>query len=248
MLLNNKNIIVTGANRGIGRAISELCAINGANLWVCMRSVESDVEETWRETAEINNVSITPISLDLSDEDSIKDAVSKILKEKKIIHGIVNNAGVVGENSMFAMTSFNDIRSTFDVNFFGPMMFTQRLIKNMIKNKTGSIVNISSVAALDGRPSSFSYISSKSALIGASTKLANELGSYNIRVNAVAPGVTKTDMLDFWTESALDKAMSNSIIKRPAESKEIANAVVFLLSDMSSYITGQVIRVDGGGN
>lgn len=247
-MLKGKNIVVTGANRGIGLAIVERCAQNGANVWACMRS-EPDVEVQGlvRRLEIEHHVWIQMVKLDVSDEESIQKAKEAILKEKLPVSGLVNNAGISGENKLFSMTSIKEIRSVFEVNFFGPMHFTQKLVKNMIKQKQGTIVNIASVAAIDGEPAQFGYVSSKAAMIGATKKLAAELANFGIRVNAVAPGVTDTAMIQNMSAEMLEQTLARVMLHRLGKPKEVADAVVYLLSDHSSYMTGQVVRIDGGG-
>lgn len=245
-MLKDKNIVITGSNRGIGLAVLEACAENGANVFACMRSRSEDLEKKLQVLSEKYGVEIYPVYFDLSEERMIKEGASEILKYKVPISGIVNNAGVIGTKSLFLMTSMEDIRRTFDVNFFGQVFLTQRLLKNMIRNKCGSIVNISSAAALDGDPAQFEYVTSKAAMVGAARKWANELGGYGIRANAVAPGVTETDMVSDMNTELLAGTVGNTALHRIGQPDEIAKTVVYLLSDHSSYVTGQVVRIDGG--
>lgn len=245
-MLKGKNIVITGCNRGIGAAVLTECIENGANVFACMRNRSEEYEQRLEQQAEKADVKIYPIYFDLSDEQEIREGASQILKYKMPISGIVNNAGIVGAKNLFLMTSMEEIRNTFDVNFFGPVFLTQRLLKNMVRNKTGSIVNICSAAALDGDPAQFEYVSSKAALIGATKKWANELGNYGIRANAVAPGVTETDMVAQMQIQLRDKVLANTALDRMGQPDEIAKIVVFLLSEQSAYMTGQTVRVDGG--
>ncbi|MCM1560730.1 MAG: SDR family oxidoreductase [Butyrivibrio sp.] len=245
-MLKDKNIVITGSNRGIGFAVLKACIENGANVFACMRCQSEEFEKELQILSEKYEVEIHPIYFDLGEEQMIKEGASEILKYKVPISGIVNNAGVVGTKNLFLMTSMEDMRHTFDINFFGHVFLTQRLLKNMIRNKSGSIVNISSAAALDGDPAQFEYVSSKAAMIGAAKKWANELGAYGIRANAVAPGVTETDMISEMKTELLSATVGNTALHRVGQADEIAKTVVWLLSDHCSYMTGQVIRVDGG--
>lgn len=245
-MLKDKNIVITGSNRGIGFAILKACIENGANVFACMRSRSEELETKLQILSEKYEVKIYPVYFDLKDERAVKEGTSGILKYKAPISGIVNNAGVIGAKSLFPMTSMEEIRHTFEINFFSQVFLTQRLLKNMIRNKGGSIVNISSAAALDGDPAQFEYVASKAAMIGAVKKWANELGVYGIRANAVAPGVTETDMVSEMKTELLSKTVGNTSLHRTGQPDEIAKAVVWLLSDDSGYMTGQVVRIDGG--
>lgn len=246
-MLQNKNIVVTGANRGIGKAIVLECAKNGANIWACVRNVTDKTVADMNMISDEYGITIKLVNLDLLNEESIKAAGSIILDGKIQVDGIVNNAGVTGTNRLFSMTSMTDIRTTFEVNFFGPILFIQRFLKKMMRWKAGSIVNIASIAAIDGEPAQLEYVSSKAAIIGATKKLASELGQFGIRVNAVAPGMTDTEMVQSMGEELMRKTLDRTIMHRLGKPEEIAKLVVFLLSDQSEFITGQVIRVDGGG-
>ncbi|WP_027438799.1 SDR family NAD(P)-dependent oxidoreductase [Lachnospira multipara] len=245
-MLKNKNIVITGATGGIGRAIVNECAKNHANVWALLRKVDDDTK-MWIEALKIqNNVEIKPVIIDFLDRESIREAASKIIEENIGIDGIVNNAGVVGNIELFSMTRMDDIKETFEINFFGPMEFTQRLLKRLMRQKKGSIVNISSIASLDGEPGQFAYVSSKAAINGATKKLSNELAPFNIRVNAIAPGMVDTNMLSNMTEELKKDMLNKLAIKRLAKPEEIGKLCTFLLSDNSEFITGQIIRIDGG--
>jgi 3-oxoacyl-[acyl-carrier protein] reductase len=245
-MLTGKNIVVTGGNRGIGEKIVEKCAREHANIWLCCRNINDAVKNMAYKIANDNDVEIFLIQLNLADESSIRAACSEILSYKLPIDGIVNNAGITGSVQLFSMTSLNDMRSTFEVNFFGPMFFTQRLLKNMLRQKRGSIVNMASVAAIDGEPAQFAYVSSKAAMVGATKKLSSELGNVGIRVNAVAPGMIDTDMGEQIENEKKAEMLIGTAIKRLGTTEEVADMVVYLLSDKASYVTGQVIRIDGG--
>jgi 3-oxoacyl-[acyl-carrier protein] reductase len=244
-LLNGKIAVVTGANRGIGRSITETFAENRCDIFACMREVTLETKKWLKNLENKFNIVITPIELDLSDEDSIKNSIKQIFSISKRIDILVNNAGIAS-GGLFQMTPISELRKVFEINLFSQILFTQGIAKIMIRNKCGSIINLSSSAAFIADPGTLSYGSSKSALIRATESMAMELGTLNIRVNAIAPGVTKTDMFDQMSKDARDKLIKSSSLKRPAEPKDIANVALFLASELSSFVTGQVIRADGG--
>ena len=244
-MLSGKVAVITGASGGIGSACTELFCKNHASVYALVRNTGGQFA-LFTEKLKNDGADITAVECDLLDESSIRSAVKEITSHTKTIDILVNNAGAVDENTSFQMTSADKIRNLFEINFFGPSVLTQYISRIMSRRKCGSIVNISSVAALDGRPGQYEYAASKSAVIGASKELAIELGKSGIRVNAVAPGITNTKMASHISGELYNETIENTILKRPAEPMEIANAVLFLASDMSGYITGQVLRVDGG--
>lgn len=244
-LLEGKNAIVTGCARGIGSSIVEVLAQNGANIWACARKGTEEFENTLHSLAAKYKVEIKPIYFDLADKDQMKTAIKVIMNEKRNVDILVNNAGIT-YNALFQMSTIDKIKEVFDVNFISQFLFTQYVVKLMLKNKSGSIVNISSSAAIDGNAGRAVYGASKAALLCATKSLAAELGDQGIRANIIAPGITKTDMLSSMTEEVIDETVRNTDMKRAGEPNDIANTVLFLASDLSSYITGQVIRVDGG--
>lgn len=246
-MLKGKNAIITGTNRGIGKALVEVFANNGANIWACARRDTEEFRLFCKEQAEKNNVEIEPLFFDITDYDSMKDAIKKIHAEKRTVDVLVNNAGISPEKNVnFQMTKFDDIEEVMNVNFISAMKLTQLVLKFMIRQKSGSIINFSSIVALYGEPSRVAYAASKGALASATLKLASEYGQYGIRANAVAPGPIKTDMLKFIEPEYLKRYIDETMLGRAAEPEEVANVVAFLASDYSSYITGQVIKVNGG--
>ena len=182
----------------------------------------------------------------MSNSDSLLEGVKAILRERIPIDVLVNAAGVVGANRLFQMTSLDEMRRVFDVNFFAPIQIMQLVTRQMARQKQGSVINIASIAGIDGDPAQMEYSASKAALICATKKLAYELGPSGIRVNAIAPGTTETKMIDAMTAEIKQEMASKVALGRFGKPSEIADLCYYLASDESSYITGQTIRVDGG--
>lgn len=240
-------VVVTGSNKGIGKSIVQSLAKNGSNIWACARKKNEEFTNFLNEIKASNSqINILESYFDLSSIDDVKKAALEIINSGKKIVGLVNNAGII-HNASFQMTSTKVLKDVFDVNFFSPALLTQYIIKNMLINKTGSIVNISSTAAFDSVEGRSAYSSSKAAVESLSRVISSELGKFNIRINCVAPGITNTDMLKKNHTKENLKIISNNLsLERIGEPKEIADLVLFLLSEKSSYITGQTIRIDGG--
>ena len=245
MLLERKTAIITGCNRGIGKATMEAFAENGAEIFACVRKESDEFSDIQARLAEKTGVTITPIYFDFAETEQVKNGIKTIISSKKQIDILVNNAGVAS-GSFFQMTSVRDLKQLFEINFFSQILFTQGISRYMSRFKTGSIINIASTAGLIGDAGTTIYGSSKAALMYVTKTMATELGVMNIRVNALAPSITKTDMLDQMEEKARNKLIESSALKRPVEAVEVANVALFLASDLSSFITGQVLRVDGG--
>ena len=246
MLLKNKTALITGANGGIGLSILKKFSENGADIIACTRSKNEKFEQLILDISKKNKNKITPIYFDLSKENEIGQAIEKISSISNKIEIVVNNAGI-NQVSLFQMTSIEKIKEIFDINFFSQLILTQKLMKIMIKNKKGSIINISSNAAEECDAGRVGYASSKAALIAFTKVLSKELGSFNIRVNAIAPGLTNTKMMGKdVSRKVIEEAIKRVALKRPAEPEEISDVVMFLGSDLSSYISGEVIFVTGG--
>jgi 3-oxoacyl-[acyl-carrier protein] reductase len=233
-----KNILITGASRGIGKSIAYYFARKGFNVVGTARSefefIDADVKGTF-----------TPLKLDVTDRDSIKEAFS-LLKEKELLPNIlVNNAGITADQ-LFLRMKDDDWDNVLNINLTGTFNITKMFIKQMVKNRSGKIINISSVSGLMGNAGQVNYSSSKAALSGFTKSLAKEVGSRNITVNSIAPGFIDTDMTEYLDEKAKLDLESQIPLKRMGNASDISELVYFLASDEASYITGQTISVDGG--
>ena len=244
-LLKDKTAVITGAHRGIGKAILEKFCEYGCNCFVINRKEDPVFTEYCENLQKEYSVKIELFYADFSSEDEVKTAVKQIISKKVPIDILVNNVGVAYPQNMFTMTKLATIKDTFEVNLFSSILVTQLISRSMMRNQKGSIVFISSSASFDGG-ANIEYSASKAAIVGAMRRMAIELGNFGIRVNSVAPGLTSTDMGNSMSAEDEADAVSRNIMKRKAEPSEIADAVAFLSSDMSRFITGQVLRVDGG--
>lgn len=240
-----KNAVITGCNRGIGLEILKLFVKNGINVWACIRTCPEETEKLFTSLSSQYNIWIKRVPLDLNNQSSIKEAVKTIMNDKLSIDILVNNAGIT-YSSMFSLMKIEDLEKVMSVNFINTMYLTQLISRKMIRQKNGSIVNIASTRGVSPIEGSFAYGSSKAAIIYATSQLSKELGHFNIRVNAVAPGRTNTEMgtANLSTDD-IEKVVSLSTLKRLGRPEEIAS-MVYYLADCNSFITGQTIRVDGG--
>ena len=245
-MLKGKNAIITGARRGIGRATVEVFARNGANVWACARAKDEAFEADMSRLAEKYGVEIMPVYFDVTNEAEVKQAIQTIRNTKMSIDVLVNVAGIVGDVASFQMSSMDSIREVMETNFFAVTLLTQYVTRLMTRQNKGSIIYVSSIAGLDGTPSQYAYAASKAALVGAMKNLAREVAVNHIRVNAVAPGMIETEMGAQIEASLKAKMLEKVIMNRMGAPEEIANVIAFLGSDLSSYMTGQVVRVDGG--
>ena len=246
MLLKNKIAVITGSNKGIGFEILRNFSENGASIFACARTIDKEFLSNINTITKKYSNTITPIELDLSNETQVKEAANKILNFDKPIDILVNNAGII-QTSLFQMSSIKKINEIFEINFFSQTIFTQFILKSMVKQKNGSIVYISSSASLDGNEGRSSYAASKAAINAQAKVLSREIGGVNIRVNTIAPGLTNTDMMTKNTpENVIEETIEKVSLKRLGNPEEIAKTALYLASDLSSYVTGQIIRVDGG--
>ena len=246
MLLENKNTVITGCNKGIGLETMRVFAENGSNVWACARKDYDYFLDEIDNLKSKYSVKIWPIFFDMNENDQLSKAFKEIKSYKKPVDILVNNAGSIF-TALFQMTSEKKFYEMFKINYFSQMLFTQYVSRLMMKQKKGNIINISSSAAIEGNEGRAGYASSKAAIIASTKVLAKELAAFNIRVNAVAPGLTQTEMMENSTpDDALSDTLKRICLKRVGRPEEIANSILFLASDLSSYITSQVLRVDGG--
>lgn len=245
-MLTGKNIVVTGCLQGIGKETLITFTENGANVFACAYKYDEEFEGLCKELSIKNSVQVIPIYFDMMDNSSIKEAAKIIQKSKMEIHGLVNIAGI-NRDAFFNMVTYQDMVDTFQVNFYSQIIFSQYIVKLMQRYKTsGSIAFTSSITALDGNAGQVTYGASKAALLGAMRSMALELGVVGIRVNAVCPGVIKTPMTENLSADIIAQKEKTMEIPRLGEPREIANTFMYLMSDLSTHVSGQTIRVDGG--
>ena len=243
-LLNNKIALITGASRGIGRGIALAFAESGCNVAFTYRSSSKEAKELEKE---LTKFSVRSKSYK-SDASSLIDSnklIEDVVKDFESIDILVNNAGITKDNLLMRMSEddFDNVINTNLKSVFNMSSSVQRLF---LKQRKGSIINIGSIVGLKGNPGQSNYAASKAGIIGFSKSLALELGSRNIRVNVIAPGFIETEMTDNLSENIIENWKNNIPLKRIGKPEDVANACIFLASDMSEYITGQVIQVDGG--
>ena len=242
MNFNGKTALITGAGRGIGKTIAVKLAESGINIAIAdMNPVSDDVV---REIEEYGTKCLA-FQLDVTDVESVDSVVKKIIDETGGIHILVNNAGITQDN-LFMRMKPEQWSQVIDVNLNGVFHVTKAVIRTMVKQHSGRIINISSVVGFSGNPGQVNYSSTKSGLIGFTKSLSREVGTRGITVNAVAPGFINTAMTQALNESQQQAILNQIPMGRMGEAKDIANAVAFLASEEASYITGTVLHVNGG--
>lgn len=243
--LEGKTALVTGCNRGIGKAIVEKFASEGADIICAIRKDHPEFKVFTDELSAKYSVTIDHIYFDLTDEESIKDAMKALSKEKRQIDILVNNAGIA-KFKPFVMTGLEDFKKMMQVNVFAPVLICQFVFKMMLKQKKGAIINMSSISGIDSNAGNAAYGASKAAINSLTRTMAKEFSKANVRVNAVAPGFVETTMNAEISVNYMEEMKRQISMGKIAKPEEVANLVAFLASDEASYITGQVIRIDGG--
>ena len=244
-LLYNKVCIITGAAQGIGKGIAEQFAADGAIVYACDLR-EGSMDEWAKDCSERNETRVIPMYFDVSDAAAVKNAFMAIFKAEKRIDALVNNAGVVF-NKKIGMIVRPETELMFRINVIAVIEMVQLCSRLMSRTGGGSIVNIASVTAVLGSPGQSAYSATKGAIISFTKSAAKELAPQGIRVNAVAPGLTQTKMLDVLEVDAEAQIKKGLGMHRFGTPEEIAEVCLFLASDKSSYVTGETIKVDGGG-
>jgi 3-oxoacyl-[acyl-carrier protein] reductase len=245
-LLENKVCIITGAAQGIGKGIAERFAADGAIVYACDLR-EGSMDEWAKACSEQNNTRVIPMYFDVSDAPAVKNALMTIFKEEKHIDALVNNAGVVF-NKKIGMIVRQETELMFRINVIAVIELVQLCSRLMARTGGGSIVNIASVTAVLGSPGQSAYSATKGAIMSFTKSAAKELASQGVRVNAVAPGIVKTERFAELYESdgaKIDQRIGRIALGRLGTPEDIANACAFLASDRASYISGQILGVDG---
>mgnify|MGYP006099517685 CR=1 FL=1 len=242
-LLTGKTALITGTSSGIGKETALTLARNGANLILISRN-EKKSKELVNELRQFN-VFVDYFAVDITNTELVKNLFSQLRKDKVIIDIVINNAGIM-EDAVLQMVKNDSIKRTFDTNVFALIDVSKRASRLMIRNKKGSIINLSSIIGTNGSKGQSIYSASKAAVIGFTKSLSKELGPLNIRVNAIAPGFIMTGMTEGITDCVIQENLKSISMGRLGTTKDVANVILFLASDLSEYVTGQVIGVDGG--
>ena len=240
----NKTVFITGGGRGIGKEVALKFAENGYNIVTNYVSDKTDVEALKKEF-EVKGVKSLILKADVTDSVAIENLVKKAIEKFESIDVLVNNAGITKDNLLMRMSE-EEFTKVIDVNLKGTYIVTKIVSKYMMKKRQGSIINLSSVVGVVGNAGQCNYSASKAGILGFTKSIAKELASRNIRANAVAPGFIETDMTAVLGENIKENIYNQIPLKRMGKAKEVANLVYFLGTEESSYITGQVISVDGG--
>jgi len=244
MLLDGKVALVTGASRGIGRAVALKLASEGAKVAINYAGSQGKAEEVKAEIEKMGGEAIL-VQANVADKDAVEQMVGAVVEAFGTIDILVNNAGIT-RDGLLARMKDEDFEAVVDTNLKGVFYCTKAVAKLMMKKRSGRIVNMASVVGLTGNAGQTNYAASKAGVIGFSKSAAKELASRGITVNMVAPGFIATDMTDAMNEKAKEAVLGTIPLKRMGQPEDVANAVLFLVSENASYITGQIVNVDGG--
>ena len=243
-LLEGKTVIITGASRGIGRGIAEMFAKQGANIAFTYRSSDEKAKALEDELS-ANGCKVKGYKSDASNFEAAQQLAVDVLEEFGSIDVLVNNAGITKDGLLMRMSE-DDFDIVMDINMKSVFNMTKAVLRPMLKQRKGSIINMSSVVGVKGNAGQANYSASKAAINGFTKSTALELGSRNIRCNSIAPGFIETEMTEKLAEEQIQEWRNSIPLKRGGNTEDIANASLFLASDMSAYVTGQVLNVCGG--
>nr|UWI49158.1 SDR family oxidoreductase [Clostridioides difficile] len=241
---NNKTVLVTGGSRGIGKAISKTFAKDGYNVLINFNKSENEVKELYTVLDE-KGFSVKLFKADISNREEVENMIDYCIKEFGGLDVLINNAGI-SQDKLFTDITDEDWDNMMNINLKGSFYCSQTALKYMISEKKGNIINISSIWGISGASCEVHYSVSKAGIIGMTKALAKEVAPSNIRVNSIAPGVINTDMLSEYNEDEIDVLVEETPLMRLGTPEDIANCAIFLASDKSSFITGQVISPNGG--
>lgn len=244
LLLSGKKVLITGAGRGIGKAIAHLFAEHGAEIFLNGRD-ETAIAQLRDELVATYSAIVHLAVFDVADAESVKQGFRTLFAQTKSLDVLVNNAGIL-DDALIGMVSQAQIQQTFSANTFSVLYCSQYAARMMQRNKQGSIINMASIIGRVGNAGQAVYGGSKAAVIGITQSLAKELATQNIRVNAIAPGFIDTDMARSLPDDKFQQRLDSIAMGRIGSPEEVAKVALFLASDLSSYVTGQVIGVDGG--
>jgi len=239
-----KTILITGATKGIGRATAIVAVKQGWSVILHGRD-EAKLQQLQQELQENYNALVHYVTYDVRDTTAIKQAFLWIKKNVGPLDALVNNAGIM-DDALLGMLKPEQLTTTFDINTHAAIYHMQYASRLMMKQREGTIINVSSIMGRFGNAGQIAYSASKAALIGATQSASKELAAFNIRVNAVAPGFIETDLTNNLTQEVIEEKVAAIKMKRAGKAEEVANVILFLASDAASYVTGQVIGVDGG--
>ncbi len=244
MLLNGKTVLITGASRGIGSGIARVFAQNGANVAFTYSSSEAPALALQEELSKLG-VKVKAYKSDASSFEACEKLASEVMSDFDSLDALINNAGITKDNLLMRMSE-EDFDKVIEVNLKSVFNMTKAFQRVFLKQRNGSIINISSIVGVKGNAGQANYAASKAGMIGFTKSIALELGSRNIRANVIAPGFIETEMTDKLDGAVVEQWRAGIPLKRGGTPEDVANACLFFASDLSSYITGQVLLVDGG--